>query len=395
MIREASLSDCWPKVRLGDVVEFLDHMRKPITAKDRIAGPYPYYGANGQQDSVEGYIFDEPLILLAEDGGNFGDPNRTIAYQVEGKCWVNNHAHVLRPTSKIDIRYLCRHLEMYDVRSHINGATREKLNKGAAQEILISLPPIKEQKRIAAILDKTDAIRRKRRQAIDLTDQLLRAVFLDMFGDPVTNPKGLKVAVIGDFVNIKGGYAFKSKDYVDSGVRLVKISNVHAEELIWKDTDYVPNEYLEKYAEFSLNIGDLVIALTRPIIASQNHVKVASISKGDLPVLLNQRVGKMEIKSELLVREYIEQFLYSDQFRNAVEKLCSVALQPNISTKQIEGIELLIPPLEQQIRFREISERIKKSKYVQNTDLKKTIMMFESLTQQAFNGQLSKQTKAA
>jgi len=146
VIRSDSLRNEWPKVRLGDVVEFLDHKRKPITAKDRVAGPYPYYGANGQQDSVEGCIFDEPLILLAEDGGNFGDPHRTIAYQVEGKCWVNNHAHVLKPTDKIDIRYLCRHLEMYDVRSHINGATREKLNKSSALEILISLPPHKRTK---------------------------------------------------------------------------------------------------------------------------------------------------------------------------------------------------------------------------------------------------------
>ena len=98
-------------VKLEQVVTFLDSQRIPITAKDRISGPYPYYGANGQQDSVHDYIFDEPLILVAEDGGNFDDPTRPIAYKVEGKCWVNNHAHVLRPNpEKIDINFLTYHL---------------------------------------------------------------------------------------------------------------------------------------------------------------------------------------------------------------------------------------------------------------------------------------------
>ena len=182
MIRPDQLCSSWTIKPLGDVVEFLDHLRKPITAKDRKAGPYPYYGANGQQDSVAGYIFDEPLILMAEDGGYFDDPSRPIAYRVEGKCWVNNHAHVLRPNPGVDIDFLCRQLEHYDVTQFVNGATRQKLNKSIALEIPITLPSYKEQKRIAVILDKADAIRRKRQQAIKLADDFLRATFLDMFG---------------------------------------------------------------------------------------------------------------------------------------------------------------------------------------------------------------------
>ena len=132
MIRPETLSLSWPKKPLGEVAEFLDHLRRPITARDRKSGPYPYYGANGQQDSVADYIFDEPLILMAEDGGYFGDPERTIAYRVEGKCWVNNHAHVLRPKAGVDIGFLRRQLEKYDVTRFIKGATRQKLNKSNA-----------------------------------------------------------------------------------------------------------------------------------------------------------------------------------------------------------------------------------------------------------------------
>lgn len=79
-------------------------MRVPITASDREEGEYPYYGANGIQDHVADYIFDDELVLLAEDGGNFGSKERPIAYRVSGKCWVNNHAHVLKAKAEFYVR---------------------------------------------------------------------------------------------------------------------------------------------------------------------------------------------------------------------------------------------------------------------------------------------------
>ena len=198
MITRNSIQGKFPIKTLEEVAEFLDNLRRPITASNRESGPYPYYGANGQQDSVADYIFDEPLILLAEDGGLFDQPDRGIAYAIEGKTWVNNHAHVLRPRKYVDIRFLHRVLENYDVTPWITGSTRAKLTKGAAAKIEIPLPPLAEQKRIAAILDKADAIRRKLQQSLRLSDDFLRSVFLDMFGDPVTNPKGFPTSPLGN-----------------------------------------------------------------------------------------------------------------------------------------------------------------------------------------------------
>ena len=102
-------------VQLKDVCVFLDNLRVPVKESERKPGPYPYYGANGQQGWIDDYIFDKPLILLAEDGGHFGSKTRPIAYKVSGKCWVNNHAHVLWPKSNCDIDYLHRVLSYYDV----------------------------------------------------------------------------------------------------------------------------------------------------------------------------------------------------------------------------------------------------------------------------------------
>ena len=114
------------------------------------------------------FLFNEPLILLAEDGGHFGDPARGVAYGVTGKCWVNNHAHVLRPRADFDFAFLKWHLAHYDLSSFVNGTTRGKLTKGAAERIPLVKPPLAEQHRIADILESADAIRFKRRETIAL-----------------------------------------------------------------------------------------------------------------------------------------------------------------------------------------------------------------------------------
>ena len=130
-----------PTKPLGEVAAFLDHKRRPVKQSERKEGIFPYYGANGLQGTIDSFIFDEPLILLAEDGGHFDDPDRGIAYEISGKTWVNNHAHVLKPQNgELDLTYLRRVLENYDVRPFVNGSTRSKLTKAQAERIPIPLP---------------------------------------------------------------------------------------------------------------------------------------------------------------------------------------------------------------------------------------------------------------
>ena len=157
-------------VELGDICEFLDHKRKPVSEELRKSGPYPYYGANGQQGWIDDYIFDEPLVLLAEDGGHFGSKTKTIAYKISGKTWVNNHAHVLRPRHNCDVDYITHVLSFYDVSKIISGTTRPKLTKGNSELIRIPLPSLPEQRRIAGQLEQADRLRRTRRYALELSD---------------------------------------------------------------------------------------------------------------------------------------------------------------------------------------------------------------------------------
>lgn len=144
----------WESKPLGDVCEILDSRRRPVTKKDRRAGEYPYYGATGVVDYVDDFIFDEPLVLVGEDGAKWGSGEGT-AFSVSGRCWVNNHAHVLRPArTRLLDDWLVYYLVHADLSPFVSGLTVPKLNQGNLREIPVPLPPIDEQRRIVAILDE-------------------------------------------------------------------------------------------------------------------------------------------------------------------------------------------------------------------------------------------------
>jgi type I restriction enzyme S subunit len=154
MIRFADLKCPFDLVEIGDCVEVLDHQRKPINADARRerTGNIPYYGANGQVGWIDRWIFDEDLVLVAEDGGFFEDPFRAISYRISGKAWVNNHAHVLRPTKSVDVDWLNYAIGHQDVTRLVKGATLKKLNQKDLKKITIPLPNIEDQRRIVARL---------------------------------------------------------------------------------------------------------------------------------------------------------------------------------------------------------------------------------------------------
>ena len=142
---------------LGDICENLDYMRKPITSSKRKVGIYPYYGASGIVDYVEGFIFDGEYLLVSEDGANLVTRTYPIAFSIKGKNWVNNHAHVLAFKNKITQKFVEIYLNKIDLSPWINGAAQPKLNKANLNIIDILVPPLSEQQRIVSILDTFDA----------------------------------------------------------------------------------------------------------------------------------------------------------------------------------------------------------------------------------------------
>ena len=145
-------------VSLNMISENHDSKRKPITSGNREAGEYPYYGASGIVDYVNGYIFDGDYLLVSEDGNNLVARSTPIAFSISGKNWVNNHAHVLKFNCYATRRYVEFYLNSIDLSQFISGGAQPKLNQKNLNTIPIPLPAIKEQEHIAGILDRFDAL---------------------------------------------------------------------------------------------------------------------------------------------------------------------------------------------------------------------------------------------
>ena len=150
----------WEVRPLGEVTDFLDGRRRPVKDTDRakMRGDIPYYGASGIVDYVNDFLFDEDLILLGEDGENILSRNRRLAFKVSGKAWVNNHAHVLRPKSGMELDYLVEFLESRNYEQYNTGTAQPKLNKQVCSALPVVCPTPPEQRAIAAALSDVDAL---------------------------------------------------------------------------------------------------------------------------------------------------------------------------------------------------------------------------------------------
>lgn len=175
----------WEKKKLEDVVDFLDGQRKPLEAGQRVSGKYPYYGASGIIDYVEDYIFDEELILLSEDGANILDRNYRVCFLAKGKYWVNNHAHVLRAMDGNVNGFICEQLETFDYRKYNSGGAQPKLNQATCRAIIMNMPSLPEQQKIADFLSTIDTVIEKQKETVSAWEERKKGVMQKLFGQKV------------------------------------------------------------------------------------------------------------------------------------------------------------------------------------------------------------------
>ncbi len=173
----------WRERPLGDLTENLDSVRIPVKEADRRAGPYPYYGASGIVDHVDGYLFDGEYLLIAEDGENLRTRQTPLAFLVRGKFWVNNHAHIVRANQQADTRFLMYVLAASDINGYLTGSTMPKLTQGNMNRIPILAPPLEDQRAIAHILGTLDDKIELNRRMSETLEAMARALFKSWFVD--------------------------------------------------------------------------------------------------------------------------------------------------------------------------------------------------------------------
>ena len=346
------------KILLEECCEILDSMRVPITATERKKGVYPYYGANGIQDYIDDYIFDDELVLLAEDGGNFGSKEKPIAYRVSGRCWVNNHAHVLKPKEGLDVDYLCYALMFYNVEGMVNGATRQKLTQAAMRRMLIPMRNQEEQKEIVQKLNIIQKVRKKRKLQLKKYDDLVKSRFVEMFGDPIINPKKWKVTTIGDVVTeVRYG---TSKPAVEGGkYPYLRMNNLTYDgHLDLKDLKYIdiPDEEIEKCV---VRKGDILFNRTNSI----DLVGKTTVFDMSEDMVIAGYIIRVRLKEELLP-EILSQYMNLEAIKKILRSMAKGAVnQANINAQELQKINIYIPDIELQKEFIKTQGQINKSKF--------------------------------
>ena len=349
-------------ILLEDCCEILDYMRIPITASSREKGIYPYYGANGIQDYVSSYIFDDDLVLLAEDGGSFGSKTKPIAYRVSGKCWVNNHAHVLKPKEGMDVDFLCYSLMFYNTEGLINGATRQKLTQSAMRKMKIPKLHIDIQQKIVKEIKSVKSIIEISGKQLEKLSLLVRARFVEMFGDTIINSRGLNTLAMSEICEIIDGDRGKNyptaDEFYDEGYCLfLNAKNVTSKGFCFDDCMFISIEKNKLLRNGKLNRGDIVLT-TRGTLGNLafygDNISFENIRINSGMVILRMR---NDIMNEIY---FIEQFKMKLDYIK--KQVASGSAQPQLPISTIKKIHILIPDIEKQRGFVEFVQQVNKSK---------------------------------
>ena len=217
-MHKMNLPEHWKMMSLEDVASIFDRERVPLneSRRQQMQGEYPYCGANGVVDYVNDYIFDGEHVLLAEDGGYWGSFEDS-AYLMQGKFWVNNHAHILQARQGVaDNYFLAYQLNYLDIKPFISGTTRGKLNQGIMKGIPLALPPLPEQRAIAHVLQTIQEAKAARQRELALEHKRKAALmdYLFSYGTKGESRKQTEIGEIpeswettrlGDIVKLKSG----------------------------------------------------------------------------------------------------------------------------------------------------------------------------------------------
>lgn len=352
---------------LRRLVTCLDRYRVPLNRAERsdISGEVPYWGAGGIVDFVDRAIFDEPLVLLGEDGAPFFDSNKQVAYSITGRSWINNHIHALRPEA-IDGRFLAYALNSVDYSRYITGATRDKLTQDDMMDILVPVPSLDDQRAIADFLDLQighldRAIRLRQQQVSLLAERRDGALSACVGGAPDPGPdiqrRELAAGIRGETVPLKRvleriavGVVVNPSDYfTDHGVPFIHGYNVRDGWLDMAEFKMMSAADSFRLARSRLKTGDVLVV--RAGYPGRAAVVPAEMDGANCASVLILRCGGD------VLPHFVEAFFNSPQGRAQVNAGQYGAAQDVISAGQVSQYAFPRLPLsDQQNRVRDLQE---------------------------------------
>lgn len=294
---------------------------------------------------------------------------------------------VIRPLlDKLDSNYLFHWVKTSQFISEMvqqsSGASYPAVSDKIVLNSEIPLPPLPEQRRIAAILDKADELRQKRRQAIEKLDQLLQATFIDMFGDPVSNPKGWDKVALHNICTQIVDCPHSTPEWTQEGIICLRTSNLTKGGWIWEDTRYISfSEYQERTKRSKIYEGDI-------ILSREGTIGIAAIVPENLQLSLGQRLVQLTPDSKRISSEFLLQVLLYDLDPIRISTLLVGSTSKHINVKDLRALKVYIPPHDSQKKFSMLSKYINEQKIALKKSLVKLDDLFTSLQQRAFSGNL-------
>ena len=257
-----------------------------------------------------------------------------------------------------------------------NGVAQKNISTEWLKDYEISLYSIEEQLKITDVLDKVRRIIISRNDELSALDDLVKARFVEMFGDPILNPNGYLKETIKKHIDLLSGYPFKSEQYVEEGINICGGLIIMPQKIKWNECVHLGS--IKGFEDYLLKDNDIVMALDRPWISE--GFKIAKVDAEHLPALLIQRTARIR------AIDINQDYLYYCFIEGGFDKYCNVtgSVVPHISAKDIGNFEVMIPPMELQNQFADFVYQVDKSKVAIEKELKKTQLLFDSLMQKYF-----------
>lgn len=331
--------DRWEILPIGYLCQILNNQRKPIPEILRVKGPYPYYGASGIVDYINAYIFDEELLLIGEDGAKWGAYENT-AYIANGKFWVNNHAHVLRPI-RVNIVVLKNYLIQLDLTQYITGAAPPKLTLGKLKEIGIPISKNpQEQQKIADCFSTLDELIEATSQEVDALKEHKKGLMQRLFPAEGKDVPDLR------FPEFQGMKGWKKKQVKDFGEVITGNTPSKKEENYWNG-DFVwvtAQDFKGKY------INDSILKLTklgkdRARVIPKDSVLVTCIASIGLNAINKVECStNQQINTICCNQEYNYEYVYYLVTYNTknLKQLAGQTAVPIITKKSFEEFEVYV-----------------------------------------------------
>jgi len=351
-LRFEGFTDDWEERKLSDIADRFDNLRVPITASERKSGDTPYYGANGIQDYVEGFTHDGEFILVAEDGAN--DLKNYPVQYVNGKVWVNNHAHVLQGKNTItDNKFLMNSIKNFNIEPFLVGGGRAKLNADVMMKLNILLPTFDEQEKIGSFFKQLDDTIALHQRKLDLLKKQKKGFLQKMFpknGEKVPELRFAEFAddweerKLGEYVNFLNGRAYKQSELLDKGkYKVVRVGNFNTNDR-WYYSDLELDQ--DKYA----HKGDLLY-----LWATNFGPEIWSEEK----VIYHYHIWKLELLNNNLDKQYLYTWLVTDKER--IKQNTNGTTMVHVTKGNMEQRDFQFPGLNEQQKIGSFFKQLDKT----------------------------------